>query len=77
MVAEKGRLMLEHFLDPGFLQGLAAFLGPIAVLIAPTEEIEAMIFDGYGAEVEEEVVIDTVEIANEDGPGPLSHRDAA
>ena len=39
--------MLDQFLDPGFLSALAATIGPLAVFVAPTEEIEAMIFDSY------------------------------
>ena len=39
--------MLDQFLDPGFLSALAAAIGPLAVFVAPTEEIEAMIFDSY------------------------------
>lgn len=37
--------MLDQFFDPGFLSALAAAIGPLAVFVAPTEEIEAMIFD--------------------------------
>lgn len=37
--------MLDQFLDPGFLSAFAAAIGPLAVFVAPTEEIEAMIFD--------------------------------
>ena len=37
--------MLDQFIDPGFLSALAAAIGPLAVFVAPTEEIEAMIFD--------------------------------
>jgi len=39
--------VLDQFLDPGFLSALAAAIGPLAVFVAPTEEIEAMIFDSY------------------------------
>ncbi len=39
--------MLDQFLDPGFLSALAATIGPLAVFVAPTEEIEAMIFESY------------------------------
>ncbi|AMS30314.1 hypothetical protein [Aquidulcibacter sp.] len=42
--------MLDQFLDPGFLSALAATIGPLAVFVAPTEEIEAMIFDSYANE---------------------------
>jgi len=37
--------VLDQFLDPSFLSALAATIGPLAVFVAPTEEIEAMIFD--------------------------------
>ena len=39
--------MLDQFLDPGFLSALAAAIGPLAVFVAPTEEIEAMIFESH------------------------------
>lgn len=42
--------MLDLFFDPGFLSGLAAAVGPLAFFVAPTEEIEAMIFDSQAEE---------------------------
>ncbi len=48
--------MLVQFLDPGFLSALAATIGPLAVFVAPTEEIEAMIFDSYVSDSNEEAL---------------------
>ena len=48
--------MLDQFLDPGFLSAVAATIGPLAVFVAPTEEIEAMIFDGSVGDANEEAL---------------------
>lgn len=48
--------MLDQFLDPSFLSALAATIGPLAVFVAPTEEIEAMIFDSYAGDTNEEIL---------------------
>jgi hypothetical protein len=36
-------LMLDFLFDHGFLDALAAAIGPLAVFIAPTQEIESIL----------------------------------
>jgi len=48
--------VLDQFLDPSFLSALAATIGPLAVFVAPTEEIEAMIFDSDAGDANEEIL---------------------
>ncbi len=67
--------MIDQFFDPSFLSALAATIGPLAVFVAPTEEIEAMIFDSYSG-------VDTL-TSEEIGVGaaeplvPIGYREAA
>ncbi|OYU78256.1 MAG: hypothetical protein CFE32_02375 [Alphaproteobacteria bacterium PA3] len=48
--------MLDQFFDPSFLSALAAAIGPLAVFVAPTEEIEALIFDSCPGNASEEAL---------------------
>ena len=48
--------MVDQFFDPGFLSALAAAIGPLAVFVAPTEEIEAMIFGSDVGDANEEAL---------------------
>jgi hypothetical protein len=67
--------VLDQFLDPSFLSALAATIGPLAVFVAPTEEIEAMIFESHSG-------VDTL-TSEEIGVGaaepiaPIGYREAA
>ena len=67
--------MFDQFLDPSFLSALAATIGPLAVFVAPTEEIEAMIFESHSG-------VDTL-TSEEIGVGaaepiaPIGYREAA
>lgn len=65
-----GSLMFDHLLDPGFLHAVTALLGPLAFFAAPTQEIEAMIFDHSEASQGdgEDLLTQTPIVANEDCP---------
>lgn len=62
--------MLDQFLDHNFLSALATVIGPLAVFVAPTEEIEAMIFDSHVADqaaTSEPLAIEEVEFQAAEG----------
>ncbi|MCE2891446.1 MAG: hypothetical protein ACK5XZ_15550 [Hyphomonadaceae bacterium] len=67
--------MLDQFLDPGFLSALAAAIGPLAVFVAPTEEIEAMIFDCYANE--EALTSEEIGVTSAQPILPAGYREAA
>jgi hypothetical protein len=67
--------VLDQFLDPGFLSALAAAIGPLAVFVAPTEEIEAMIFDCYANE--EALTSEEIGVTSAQPILPAGYREAA
>lgn len=67
--------MLDQFFDPGFLSALAAAIGPLAVFVAPTEEIEAMIFDSYASE--EALKSEEIGLGAAEPTVPAGYREAA
>ncbi|MFM1976682.1 MAG: hypothetical protein RL145_1528 [Pseudomonadota bacterium] len=67
--------MLDQFFDPGFLSALAAAIGPLAVFVAPTEEIEAMIFD-FGAG-EDSLTSEEIGVGAADPILPVGYHEAA
>jgi hypothetical protein len=67
--------VLDQFFDPSFLGALAAAIGPLAVFVAPTEEIESMILDSYSgvdALTSEEIGVGVTQ-----PHAPLGYREAA
>jgi hypothetical protein len=48
--------VLEFLTDQHFLNALAAMIGPLAIFVAPTEEIEHLVF---GQDTEEAPMTDT------------------
>jgi hypothetical protein len=70
--------VLDQFFDPGFLGAFAAAIGPLAVFVAPTEEIEAMIFDSdAGVAGVEAVTSDAIGIGTAQTIPTSGYREAA
>ena len=70
--------MLDQFLDPSFLSALAATIGPLAVFVAPTEEIEAMIFDSDAGDANEEILTsEEIEVGTAQAIPMSSYQEAA
>ncbi len=44
------KLVLEFLSDHSILQAIATAIGPLAIFVAPTEEIEAMLNEAYADE---------------------------
>ena len=67
--------MLDQFLDPSFLSALAATIGPLAVFVAPTEEIEAMIFESHSGV--DTLTSEEIGVGAAEPMAPIGYREAA
>ena len=67
--------MLDQFFDPGFLSALAAAIGPLAVFVAPTEEIEATIFESYSGV--DSLTSEEIGVGAAESIAPIGFREAA
>jgi hypothetical protein len=72
--------VFDQFLDPGFMNAFAAAIGPLVVFVAPTEEIEAMIFDAdsyAGDGGEDDLSSGEIGFGMAEPTQPSGHREAA